>query len=67
MLSKAIMEQVGKVEEEKAQFDRCLEARLCPLCGKILNLEITDDENLPDEVFECSSTVCDFTYTRAWV
>lgn len=59
-----IMKKVEQKEKEANYFNRCLAMRVCPSCGESLERCITDDENLPDEVFKCSS--CKFGHNRPW-
>jgi transposase len=59
-----IMDKVRKREEYLVNRQRCLDACVCPGCGNDLERHITDDENLPDEVFKCS--LCGFAHRRAW-
>ena len=59
-----IMRKVEQKEKEATYFNRCLEAYICPTCGEKLESRITNDENLPDEVFQCVS--CKFKYRQPW-
>jgi len=64
-ISEEIMNKVEEIEKEAAKFKRCLGARICPKCGNHLNRRVTDDDRLPDEIFECSAVgTCDFFHAR---
>jgi len=64
-ISEEIMTIVEESEKEAIKFKRCLNARICPACGNHLNRQVTDDDRLPDEIFNCSAVgTCDFTHTR---
>lgn len=65
-ISEEIMNKVEEIEKETAKFKRCLESRVCPICGNHLNRNLTKDESLPDEVFECTGARCDFSHIRPW-
>lgn len=59
-----IIRKVEEREKESNYLKRCIGACICPDCGEALERHITDDENLPDEVFNCSS--CKFGYSQPW-
>lgn len=65
-VGKKIMDKVAEAEENNKNFYRCIDAQICPKCGHFLNRHMTKDENLPDEVFECTGRTCEFKHTRAW-
>ena len=65
-IKKEIINKVDILEKDIKNFNRCINVQICPECGNHLNHHITDDENLPDEVFECSNISCKFSHTRAW-
>jgi RNase P subunit RPR2 len=62
--NKSIMEKVEEIEKSSANFKRCLDANICPKCGTLLSVHITDNENLPEEVFKCLA--CGFEHIRLW-
>lgn len=64
IFNEEIMKKVEDKEKELNYIKRCIDTRICPDCGEALERRLTDDENLPDEVFQCSS--CAFEYSRPW-
>ena len=63
-ISEEIMNKVEEIEKEAAKFKRCLDVQICPTCGSHLIRTINKNEDLPDEVFECTSIRCDFSHIR---
>jgi hypothetical protein len=57
-----IMKKVVQRERKSGYFDRCLKARVCPVCGGHLDHGLTDGYIYPDELFECQS--CKFTHRK---
>jgi hypothetical protein len=55
-----IMDKVREKEQYKADFFRCLAAKICPMCGSDLRHKLFEDGGTN---YKCSSATCTFAHS----